>query len=115
MNSAAELRAAQIENEAMQWANTAWRNEKSPADLFYRMAAVRGYQKAPPQQQAPAPQRQIEMARAGVQRAQSLSGSAGGGGKSDNISADELADLALSDPEQFDKLFDKLATRGALG
>lgn len=112
--SAEAMRNAHLENEVITYSQTAMQTGQSPAAVFYSLAKQNGYSGNKPP--AVTPQAKIDAARAGAQRATSLSGGSGSsGGNSGNATAAELADLYLTDPEAADALFNKLSATGALG
>ncbi len=110
--NAEHLRQAHLEQEVRMYADSATKVGKSPAEVFYDLAKSSGWAAKPA---TPPPEQRVQAARAGVQRAQSLSGGGGTGQGAANATVAELADLFISDPEAADKLFDKLAERGELG
>lgn len=110
--TAAQLRNAHLEQEVSMYANSAYQTGQSPAEVFYNLAKSAGWAAKPA---APPPQERVQAARAGVERAQSLSGGGGSGQGANNATVAELADLFMTDPEAADKLFDQLAERGELG
>lgn len=111
--SPAEMRQAHLSQEIAMYADQAINTGQNPGELFYNLALANGYSSAP----APAPvtpQQKVETARAGVERAQSLSGG-GGSGNSNNASVAELTELFMSNPEEADRLWEQLEAQGQLG
>lgn len=122
-NSPSELRDAIINQERIAIAQHAVKVGASPAQLYYDLAKQRGYS---PQQAngngaangangaAEQASQAIEAARRGTKASNTLSG--GGGGKAnDDMSLADLADLYQDNPEEADKVFDKMAQQGLLG
>lgn len=111
LGSVAELRAAVLNQDRIAVATQALQMGMSPAELYYRLAHQRGYQKAAPAAPKVAP---VQAIKRGQAAAKSLS--AGGGGRADATpSLDALADMYLTDPDAADKAFAKLKTQGLLG
>jgi len=111
--SAEAMRVAHLESEVISYSQSAMQTGQSPAAVFYNLAKQNGYQGKQPAPTVTA-EKKIQVARAGAQRSTSLSGG-GSGGNSGNATANELAELYLSDPDAADKLFEKLAQSGQLG
>lgn len=110
--SASQMREAHVSNEAAMYAEHAFGMGRNPAEVFYELAKQNGYSVA----QQVTPQQKTEMARAGVQRAQSLSGGGGnGGGDAGGMTQEELAQLAIEDPAAFDAAWEKMSNAGLLG
>lgn len=92
--------------------NRALRSGRSPAMMYYDAAVKHGYAKTnvvPIDAKA-----KLEAARKGQAAANTISGSSRGKTASPSSLA-ELTDLAMEDPDAFDKEWDKLAAKGMLG
>lgn len=110
--NAQALREVHLQNEVTMYAQAAIQTGQSPAEVFYNMARYTGWQgKQPP---AVSPQQKADMAKSAARASQSLSG-AGGGGRAENSTVDDLADLYLTDPDAADALFQKMEAQGLLG
>lgn len=116
-NSPADLRAAVLNNDRITIARQALQMQMSPAELYYKIAHQRGYQPkaaAPPVlKKATAQANPISATKAGMQASKSLSG--GGGGSNNVMSAEDLAQLYLEDPDRADKEFARMKKAGLLG
>lgn len=116
-NSPADLRAAVLNNDRITIARQALQMGVSPAELYYKIAHQRGYQSkpaAPPVlKKATAQATPISATKAGMQASKSLSG--GGGGSNNVMSAEDLAQLYLEDPDRADKEFARMKKAGLLG
>ena len=115
--SPAELRSRVLNQDRITVAHQALQMGMSPAQLYFQLAQHRGYQSKTgvpsirkPTAQAANP---IDATRAGMKAAKSLSG--GGGGTNNAMSADDLAQLYLDDPDKADREFSRMQKAGLLG
>jgi len=113
--SVAHLRAAILNQDRITVAQQAIMLGQSPAQLYYNLAKQRGYKPAAPggQQKTPA-QQQLDATRRGQKAAKSIGGGTGGG-PDNGLSIADLTELYASDPEAFDREWDKMARAGKLG
>ena len=113
--SAAHLRAAMLQQDAIGIAQRAFQLGISPAQLYYEAAKTRGYK---PGQAAAANGKgktngQIEAAKRGQRAALTIGG--GEGRKTSNdMTISDLSDLWLEDPDAFDKEWEKMKAAGKL-
>lgn len=122
--SAAHLRAAVLHNDKGTVAAQALQMGVSPAEFYYKLAFARGYQpKAQQTQRAPNGQfvpadkgkQQIEAAKRGKAASVSISGGDGGRKGAQDMSIADLANLAIEDPDAFDKAWAEMQRLGRLG
>lgn len=114
------LRMAILNHDRVNVANQALQMGVAPAQLYYQLAQQRGYRPAPPAQAAPqilkkatAQATPITATKAGMAASKSLSG--GVGGTSNVMTAEDLAQLYLDDPDKADKEFSRMKKAGLLG
>ena len=116
--SVADLRAAMLNRDRIAVAQQAMMLGKSPAELYYELAQERGWAGLPansPLAAQPKPKASaLETQRRGQKAAKTLSGGTGGKG-AEEMSLDDLTDLYAEDPEEFDKMWDKMQRAGRLG
>jgi hypothetical protein len=111
----AHLRSAILKQDAIGIAQRAYQLGISPAQLYYEAAKGRGY-KTPTTVVAAkkANGGVLDATRRGQKAALTISG--GEGRKSANdMSINDLSDLFVDDPEEFDRQWDKMARAGKLG
>ncbi len=116
--SPAAMRAAVLNNDRITIARQALQMQMSPAELYYKIAHQRGYKAAAPavpqiSRKATAQATPITATKAGMAASKSLSG--GVGGTSNVMTADDLAQLYLDDPDKADKEFKRMKNAGLLG
>lgn len=116
--SPAALRAAVLNNDRITIARQALQMGVSPAELYYKIAHQRGYKAAAPavpqiSRKATAQATPITATKAGMAASKSLSG--GGASSNNAMSADDLAQLYLDDPDKADKEFKRMKNAGLLG
>jgi hypothetical protein len=112
------MRAAVLNNDRITIARQALQMQMSPAELYYKIAHQRGYKAAAPavpqiSRKATAQATPITATKAGMAASKSLSG--GVGGTSNVMTADDLAQLYLDDPDKADKEFKRMKNAGLLG
>lgn len=107
----ADLRAAILNRDRVSIAQQALAMRRNPAELYFEIAKHRGFVK-PAQAKSGATQ-VIDMARAGQKAAKSIAGG-GSTSASADMSAEDLADLYLTDPDQADKVFATMKSKGLL-
>jgi hypothetical protein len=117
-NSPADLRAAVLNNDRITIARQALQMQMSPAELYYRIAQQRGYKAQAPaapqiSRKATAQATPITATKAGMAASKSLSG--GGASSNNMMSADDLAQLYLDDPDKADREFKRMKNAGLLG
>lgn len=117
-NSPADLRAAVLNNDRITIARQALQMGVSPAELYYKIAHQRGYKAQAPavpqiSRKATAQATPITATKAGMAASKSLSG--GGASSNNAMSADDLAQLYLDDPDKADKEFKRMKNAGLLG
>ena len=89
-----------------------------PAQFYYQMAQASGWQTPAPKPNgslADQAKQQLEASKRGINASVSISGSNSGRKGADDMALSDLADLAIEDPETFDKMWDKMAKAGRLG
>lgn len=120
----AQLRAAMLNQDRIAVAKQAMQLGKSPAQFYYELAKRRGYTPkaangagngAGQQAGKTTGQQMIEAARRGQKAAKTLSGGTNGSGPDKPLNINDLVDLYDEDPEEADKIFDKMAKQGLLG
>lgn len=122
LRSVAELRTAVLNHDRQAVAVQALQMGMSPAEFYYNLALNRGYQpkaaqRAPNGQFVPADKgkQQIEAAKRGKAASVSISGGDGGRKGAEDMSLTDLADLAIENPAEFDKVWEQMARQGKLG
>lgn len=110
--SPAHLRAAILQSDAMGIAQRAYQLGVAPAQLYYEAAKTRGY--TTPKGNGATANGKIETAKRGQRAALTISG--GEGRKvANDMSLNDLSDLYLEDPLEFDKQWDRMKKSGKLG
>lgn len=114
-----QLRDYTLNQERTMIAEQAMRLGVSPAQRYYDFAKMRGYQakaggKPNGQANGKLPADPIAVARKGFPASKSISGGEGGKDTGD-LSVGRLTDLYTEDPEEADRMFDRMAKAGLLG
>jgi hypothetical protein len=115
--SPAHLRAMMLQHDAAAIAQRAFEHGRSPAEFYYQAAKTRGYttpQAAPNGKTPPKTSAQIEAQRKGQKASLTISGGEGRKSRTD-MNMSDLADLYSEDPEEADKIFNRMAKQGLLG
>jgi hypothetical protein len=108
-----QLHEAMLARDRLNVAEAAVHQGMNPAKYYYDLALTRGY-KSNVQPLKPNGKEVIQAQKRGVKAAKTISGSGAGRGD-DEMSAADLADLYLEDPDKADRIFDQMARKGQLG
>lgn len=111
LRTPADLRIATLNQDRTSVARQAFQLGMNPAELYYKLALQRGFQP----KGAQAKVTPVQAARAGQAAAKSLSSGSGGTGSNGAMTAEDLADLYMTDPDRADREFARMKSAGLLG